>query len=203
MTACTLWPWAPTRSSPTADPRALHAVIQAILRRIRATGKKTLRLGELSLSLTTGEACFRDKRLELTRHEFAVLELLLRTRGTILTSAAFLRHLDAAGGEPDRSQVDPLLCGLGKKSTGPVPDSDHRGLAPRLHDRRTGRAAPPRRHIRHAPTPRSGSLTGQRPAALRQRWQISAAARQQSCRAEHQLRACSTAQLKRLLPNKP
>jgi hypothetical protein len=36
-------------------------------------------------------------------------------------------------------------------------------------------------------------------ALVSQRWQTSAAARQQSCRAKHQLRACSTAQLEAVI----
>ena len=53
--------------------------------------------------------------VHLTGKESAILELLTRRKGTILTKEMFLSHLYGEGDEPEAKIIDVFICKLRKK----------------------------------------------------------------------------------------
>lgn len=70
----------------------LLARIRAVTRRAQMAGGDagTLTVGDLGLDLKTREAIRGDKRIELTAKEFALLEVLMRHPGQVLTRSQLL-----------------------------------------------------------------------------------------------------------------
>jgi two-component system cell cycle response regulator CtrA len=97
------------------DPAALHACICANLRRAVDGGRPMLRLGDLSLCLTTRDASFRQASLNLTAGEYSILELMVVRKGLVLTRTSLLNHLFSAREKPDGRIIDVLMCKLSKK----------------------------------------------------------------------------------------
>jgi two-component system, cell cycle response regulator CtrA len=98
------------------DPAELRARITSVLRHRREVGQPLLRVGDLSLCLTTNTVRFGDRLVQLSPKEFAMLELMVRRKGTILTKATFLNHLhNGADDEPDARIIDVFICKLRKK----------------------------------------------------------------------------------------
>jgi two-component system response regulator MprA len=63
----------------------LLARVRALLRRSYPEREGSLRVGDLKLSPRTREVTRGDRAVELTRTEFALLELLMRNAGVVLT----------------------------------------------------------------------------------------------------------------------
>jgi two-component system cell cycle response regulator CtrA len=98
------------------DPAELRARLTSILRRSRGFSQSLLRLGDLSLCLNAREARFRDRPVRLTPKEFAVLELLMLRKGTVLTKVTFLTNLyEGTNDEPEIKIIDVFICKLRKK----------------------------------------------------------------------------------------
>ena len=51
----------------------------------------------------------------MTNKEYAILELLILRRGTILTKEMFLNHLYSSVDEPEMKIIDVFICKLRKK----------------------------------------------------------------------------------------
>ncbi|MGH2350742.1 MAG: response regulator transcription factor [Chloroflexota bacterium] len=66
----------------------LLARVRALLRRSSPEHEGTLRVGDLELNPRTRQVTRGDRALELTRTEFALLELLMRNAGMVLTRDA-------------------------------------------------------------------------------------------------------------------
>jgi two-component system cell cycle response regulator CtrA len=98
------------------DPTELHTRIGSILRRAKEGSQSMLRLGDLCLCRIVRDARFRDTPVQLTPNEFAMLELLVQRKGTVLTKATFLRHLyEGTEGEPDGRIIDLFICKIRRK----------------------------------------------------------------------------------------
>ena len=98
------------------DPAELKARITSVLRHRREVGQPLLRMGDLSLCLTTRTVRFGDRLVQLSPKEFAMLELMVRHQGTILTKATFLNHLyNGVDDVPDARIIDVFICKLRKK----------------------------------------------------------------------------------------
>jgi two-component system, cell cycle response regulator CtrA len=97
------------------DPAELNACIHANLRRAGDVEPPMLRLGDLSLCLTTRDSWFRQASLNLTAGEFSILELLVLRKGSVLTRTTFLKHLFSEMEKPDGRIIDVLMCKLRKK----------------------------------------------------------------------------------------
>ncbi len=103
------------------SPKVLAARIRAALRRRAdlaeqaASGGTLVRRGELSLDSARHEVHFRDRRLELSATEFAILEFLMRSPGWVFSRSQII---DAVRGRDypvtDRS-VDVQILSLRKK----------------------------------------------------------------------------------------
>lgn len=100
----------------------LLARVRALLRRSHPDQDGALRIGDLELNPRTRDVCRGVRRIELTRTEFALLELLLRNTGIVLSRdsirervwgfddaygsntldvyVGYLRRKTEAGGEP-------------------------------------------------------------------------------------------------------
>lgn len=100
----------------------LLARVRALLRRSYSEREGSLRIDDLELNPRTRQVTRRGRAMELTRTEFALLELLMRNAGAVLTRAAirervwgfddsdgsntldvyvgYLRRKTEAGGEP-------------------------------------------------------------------------------------------------------
>jgi two-component system response regulator MprA len=68
----------------------LHARVRALLRRAGAGGRELLRFGDLELDTATYDARRGTRRIELSRTEYALLELFLRNPRRVLERATIL-----------------------------------------------------------------------------------------------------------------
>ena len=97
------------------DPVELQARLQAIVRRSRGYSQPTLVLGSLQLNLDSSEVSVGSTLVKLTVKEFAVLQLLMLRKGTVLTKDMFLDHLYGGMGEPEARNIDLLVHRVRKK----------------------------------------------------------------------------------------
>ncbi|MBV9248939.1 MAG: response regulator transcription factor [Acetobacteraceae bacterium] len=97
------------------DLDELLARIRAVVRRSQGHANSTLRLGPVELSLDRREVKVHGRQLQLSRREFAVLELLFLKQGVILNKSAFLNHLYCGMEEPEIKTIDVIVCRLRKK----------------------------------------------------------------------------------------
>ena len=104
--------------------RELLARVRAISRRPAVEPHTILRIADLELDLGQREARRAGQPIELTTREFALLELLVRKRGTALTRAMILDQVwesdyDSEGGS---NVVDVYITYLRKKIDQPFPN---------------------------------------------------------------------------------
>ena len=97
------------------DQGELIARMQAILRRSKGYSEPTLRVGPLQLNLDSREVAVDGRPVHLTGKEYAILELLVLRKGTVLTKDAFLNHLYGGMDEPEMKIIDVFICKLRKK----------------------------------------------------------------------------------------
>jgi two-component system, cell cycle response regulator CtrA len=89
----------------------IHAVIQ------RSTGHRpsVIRTGKLVVQLDCHSVSVDNWAVHLTVKEYAILELLSRHKGTILTKEMLLDHLYGGMDEPKAKIIDVFVCKLRKK----------------------------------------------------------------------------------------
>src|SRR3978361_6881 len=97
------------------DQAELIARMQAILRRSKGDSEPTLRVGPLQLNLDSREVAVDGRPVHLTGKEYAILELLVLRKGTVLTKDAFLNHLYGGMDEPEMKIIDVFICKLPKQ----------------------------------------------------------------------------------------
>jgi two-component system cell cycle response regulator CtrA len=97
------------------DPTELRACMASITGGGRGSCHSELDLGDLSLNLVTQEVRFRNVPVPLTDKEFALLELMVLRRGTVLTKTSLLNHLYSEMDEPEIKIIDVFICKLRKK----------------------------------------------------------------------------------------
>ncbi len=71
----------------------LRSRVQALIRRSHNSPSGTLKLADLELDPIKHTAMRADKELKLTPKEFAVLELLLRHKGEVVTRTMIIEHV--------------------------------------------------------------------------------------------------------------
>jgi two-component system cell cycle response regulator CtrA len=100
----------------------LLARLRAVVRRSQGHRNSTLRLGPVELSLDRREVRVSGQKMQISRREFAVLELLFLKQGVILNKTAFLNHVYCGMEEPEMKTIDVIICRLRKKlATAGVP----------------------------------------------------------------------------------
>ena len=97
------------------EPDELVARLQAMIRRSKGISQPRIQLGALSLDLSAKEVSVQGRPVHLTTKEYAILELLLMRRGTVLSKENFLDHLYGGMDEPDAKIIDVFVCKLRKK----------------------------------------------------------------------------------------
>ncbi len=71
----------------------LLARARAMLRRTESAATETLRVADLTLDLATHTAARGGMEISLSATEYALLELLMRSKGRVLTRARILQHV--------------------------------------------------------------------------------------------------------------
>ncbi len=97
------------------DTAELVARMRAILRRYRGFSDASLTVGPLTIRQERREVLVDGAEVKLTGKEYAILELLVLRRGSVLTKDAFLNHLYGGMDEPEAKIIDVFVCKLRKK----------------------------------------------------------------------------------------
>jgi two-component system cell cycle response regulator CtrA len=97
------------------DVAELSARIQAIVRRSKGFSQPLLRIGPIELNQDSRQVHVDGELVHLTGKEYAILELMVLRRGTVLTKDAFLNHLYGGMDEPEMKIIDVFICKLRKK----------------------------------------------------------------------------------------
>lgn len=97
------------------DTAELVARMRAVLRRYRGFSDASLTVGPLTIRQDRREVSVGSTEVKLTGKEYAILELLVLRRGSVLTKDAFLNHLYGGMDEPEAKIIDVFVCKLRKK----------------------------------------------------------------------------------------
>lgn len=97
------------------EPEELVARLQAMIRRSKGFSQPRIQMGALSLDLAAKEVSVQGRPVHLTTKEYAILELLMMRRGSVLSKENFLDHLYGGMDEPDAKIIDVFVCKLRKK----------------------------------------------------------------------------------------
>lgn len=93
----------------------LIARVNAIIRRSKGHSNSVIKIGRLTVNLTTKMAEVDGKPLRLTNREYAILELLAVRKEATLSKDVFLNHLYGGMEEPEFKIIDVFICKLRKK----------------------------------------------------------------------------------------
>ncbi len=97
------------------DSAELMARMRAIVRRSKGFADPSLTVGPLVLKQDSREVTVHGREVKLTGKEYAILELLVLRKGSVLTKDAFLNHLYGGMDEPEAKIIDVFICKLRKK----------------------------------------------------------------------------------------
>lgn len=93
----------------------LLARIQAVLRRSEGLATKPIRVGDLTIDLLRRSVSRANRRLDLTRREFSMIEYLGRNAGRVLTRTMILEHVWDLHQDPLTNVVDVHVNRLRRK----------------------------------------------------------------------------------------
>jgi DNA-binding response OmpR family regulator len=99
-------------------PFSFSELLARIRARLRGTGQvvaTTLKLGDLTLDVLRREAHYRDRRVELSSREMALLETLMRHPGQVLSQAQLLDRVWGYDHEPGSNVVEVYVGYLRRK----------------------------------------------------------------------------------------
>jgi two-component system OmpR family response regulator len=116
----------------------LSARIRALVRRGAGERPTTLQAGDLVLDPASRRVTRAGHRIELTAKEFALLELLMRRRGDVLSRTHILEHVWDFAYDPTSNVVDQYIGSLRRKLDKPFDRDDVqtvRGAGYRLRGR--------------------------------------------------------------------
>lgn len=97
------------------NKQELVARVNAIIRRSKGHSNSIIKVGRLTVNLTTKMAEVDGKPLRLTNREYAILELLAVRKDATLSKDVFLNHLYGGMEEPEFKIIDVFICKLRKK----------------------------------------------------------------------------------------
>ncbi len=104
------------------DTLVLMARVNALLRRRQwlqensaAVAPALIQLGDLNLNVDSHEAKLREDKLDLTRSEFRLLQLLLENQGKVLSRQAIVEQIQGESVHVVGRTVDTHVFGLRKK----------------------------------------------------------------------------------------
>jgi two-component system cell cycle response regulator CtrA len=93
----------------------LVARIEAVIRRGKGRGQSAITIGKFSVNLDTKTVEVDGRRVQLTRKEYEILELLTLRKGTILTKDMLITHLYHGLDQPIAKIIDVFICKIRKK----------------------------------------------------------------------------------------
>jgi two-component system, cell cycle response regulator CtrA len=93
----------------------LIARIHAIVRRSQGHAQSVVQTGDLTVNVDAKTVHINQVRVNLTRKEYQVLELLSLRRGTTITKDMFLSQLYGGMDEPEIKIIDVFMCKVRKK----------------------------------------------------------------------------------------
>jgi len=93
----------------------LVARIQALVRRSKGHSESVVRFDKVSINLDTRIVAVGGKVVHLTNKEYAILELLIMRKGTVLNKEMLFNHLYRSMDEPEIKIIDVFVCKLRKK----------------------------------------------------------------------------------------
>ena len=96
----------------------LVARVQIMARGRKDRSRSVICAGQLKVDLDSRTVKVGATHVHLSNSEYAVLELLLMRKGTIVTKRMLADHLYRGRGEPDLKTIDVFVCHLRKKLVG-------------------------------------------------------------------------------------
>jgi DNA-binding response OmpR family regulator len=93
----------------------LIARIQAIVRRSKGHSESIVKFDKVTINLDTRNVEVDGTQVHLTNKEYAILNLLVMRKGTVLSKEMFLNHLYSSVDEPEMKIIDVFICKLRKK----------------------------------------------------------------------------------------
>ena len=93
----------------------LRSRLHALIRRSKRDSSPTLEVADLTLNPLKHTVTRNDKRLALTPKEFAILELLLRHKGEVVSRSSIIDHVWDYNFEGMSNVVDVFVANLRKK----------------------------------------------------------------------------------------
>ncbi len=94
----------------------LLARIQALLRRgVKTAEPAVLQVGDLRLDPLTREVYRQEEKIDLPAKEYALLELMMRSAGRVLSKTSILERIYDYSFDPQTNVVDVLVCRLRNK----------------------------------------------------------------------------------------
>ena len=93
----------------------LAARIQALLRRQSGERQNTVQVGPFKLDCITRQVTGHGQAIELTPREFALIELLMRSAGRVLTRTQMLEHVWGYDFDPATNVVDACVQRIRRK----------------------------------------------------------------------------------------
>ncbi|MGB0935377.1 MAG: response regulator transcription factor CtrA [Alphaproteobacteria bacterium] len=93
----------------------LVARVRAIIRRAKGHPQSVIKIGRLTVNLTTQMVEVDGNSISLTGREYSIIELLAMRKGATLSKEVFLNHLYGGMEEPEFKIIDVFICKLRKK----------------------------------------------------------------------------------------
>jgi two-component system cell cycle response regulator CtrA len=93
----------------------LVARIEAVVRRSRGCSQSVITIGQITINLDAKTVEVDGRRVQLTRKEYQILELLTLRKGTTLTKGMLINHLYNGLDEPIAKILDVFICKIRKK----------------------------------------------------------------------------------------
>lgn len=89
--------------------------LQTIMRRAKGHSASIIQFDKVIIDLNTRNVKVNGVQMHLTNKEYAILELLAISKGSVLTKEMFLNHLYTSVDEPEVKIIDVFICKLRKK----------------------------------------------------------------------------------------
>jgi len=97
------------------DYTELLARIRALIRRRYETKDPCLHIGSIEVNTALQEVQIKDRKLDLSPKEYALLEYLVMRRGRVISRNALIEHLYNGYGDVASNVIDVVVCNLRRK----------------------------------------------------------------------------------------
>ena len=109
----------------------LLARLRALIRRAHGQASPLLRCGELELDTRSGRVLWQGEAVNLTSHEYKVLQYLMHHAGAVVSRSELTEHIYAQDFDRDSNTIEVFVGRLRRKLPG-LPVQTLRGLGYRL-----------------------------------------------------------------------